>query len=125
MMRHHPVIKRLTIALVLTLITAIACSAGEGIKERMKARLPEIVQMKTGGIIGENASGFLEFVTGKTGSQAVVDEENNDRMSVYSAIAAQQGVSVEKVGKLRSLQIVERANPGEYLKNESGVWYQK
>jgi len=26
---------------------------------------------------------------------------------------------------LRGLQIVEKAQPGEYLKNKDGVWYRK
>jgi uncharacterized protein YdbL (DUF1318 family) len=96
-----------------------------GIKERMIARLPEINQMKAAGVIGENNRGFLEFMAGKTGDAAVVDAENSDRRKVYQAIAKQQGVSPEIVGNRRALQIVAEADPGDWLQNEAGAWYQK
>ena len=116
-------------AALLALFPAVAsmAGAGDGIKERMKERLPEIVGMKAGGIVGENASGYLEFLPGREGEgdRAVVEEENRDRQTVYSAIAAQQGVSADKVGRLRALQIMDKALAGEYLKNEKGEWYRK
>jgi len=99
--------------------------AADGIKERMKKRLPKIVQMKEQGILGENARGYLEFVTEKKPDKALVEKENRDRKTIYSAIAKQQGVSIEKVEKLRGLQIVKKAKQGEYLKNSNGNWYQK
>ncbi|HKK89828.1 MAG TPA: YdbL family protein [Desulfobacteraceae bacterium] len=102
-----------------------AALAADGIKERMKKRLPKIVQMKEQGILGENARGYLEFVTEKKPDKALVEKENRDRKTIYSAIAKQQGVSIEKVEKLRGLQIVKKAKQGEYLKNSNGNWYQK
>ncbi|MBF0303179.1 MAG: YdbL family protein [Desulfamplus sp.] len=95
------------------------------IKDRMKSRLPTIVQMKQKGIIGENAKGYLEYVSGNKINQDVVDSENRDRKEVYSAIAKEQGVSIDKVEKLRAAQIVQKAVSGEYLKKEDGSWYQK
>ncbi len=91
----------------------------------MKLRLPTLVVMKQQGIIGENAFGYLDYVSGLKADTAIVDDENRDRKTVYSAIARQQGVSIEKVEKLRALQIVDKAKPGEYLKKEDGTWYRK
>ena len=91
----------------------------------MKDRLPVIIDLKNKGIIGENNLGYLEFVGADREKQGVVLEENKDREAVYKAIAKNQNTTVEKVGKRRAQQIAEKANPGEWLKNEKGEWYQK
>ena len=104
--------------------TVLRADADE-IKDRMKQRLPVIIQLKQQGFIGENAEGYLEFVSSKKVNEDVVASENSDRKAVYSIIAKQQGVPVEKVGELRAVQIVQKASPGEYLKKSDGTWYRK
>jgi len=112
------------VCFVFSFLIVQAAAAG-GIKERMKQRLPRIVEMKKQGLIGENANGYLEYVTDRQPNKALVENENQDRKKIYSAIAQQQGVTIERVEMLRGLQIVEKAQPGEYLKNKDGVWYRK
>ena len=114
-----------TILAVLVSIVFVHGAFANEIKERMKQRLPVIVQMKLDGVVGENAKGYLEFVTANKVNVDVVEAENSDRKVVYSAISAQQGVDAEIVGTRRALQIVSQAQQGEYLKNEQGVWYKK
>ncbi len=115
------------VAFVCSAILVQTCFAGNirQIKQRMKQRLPIIVKMKHQGIIGENASGYLEFVTNRKINENVVAEENKDRRMVYSMIASQQGVSIQKVENLRALQIVRKAGRGEFLKRKNGTWYRK
>ena len=115
----------LAVVLIVASFFAVQGAFADDIKARMKQRLPEIVSMKSQGIIGENASGYLEFVAAKRVKEDLVAAENRDREAVYSAIAAQQGVAVEIVAKRRAIQIVNQAVKGEYLKNEGGTWYQK
>lgn len=103
----------------------VSNSMADDIKQRMKSRLPTIVQMKQQGIVGENSKGYLEYVSGNKVNQDVVESENRDRKEVYSAIAKEQGVSIEKVEQLRAAQIVQKAVSGEYLKKQDGSWYQK
>lgn len=111
---------------VMFFIVCVASSVGaDDIKGRMKQRLPTIVKMKQQGIIGENAKGYLEYVSTDRSNKDVVDSENRDRKEVYSIIAKQQGVSIEKVEQLRAVQIVQKAVPGEFLKREDGSWYKK
>ncbi len=100
------------------------CLAG-GIKERMKARRPEIKALKAAGIIGENNMGFVAFVGEKREKQDVVDAENNDRKKVYTAIGKQQGAPAGEVGKRRALKIAAKAPKGAWLQNDTGKWYQK
>jgi hypothetical protein len=87
--------------------------------------LPIIKSLKDQGIVGENNKGYLEFVGQKKDKADVINAENKDRKLVYGAIAKQQGTKVELVGKHRAIQIATRANPGEWLQNAAGKWYQK
>ena len=95
------------------------------IKARMKNRLPRIIELKAGGIVGENNQGFLAFIGGNKSEQALVDAENQDRQLVYGAIAKQQGTTADVVGRRRALQIAENAKPGEWLQDAGGKWAQK
>jgi uncharacterized protein YdbL (DUF1318 family) len=117
----------LALFVLLTFTTEGMCFAGAGdIKARMKERLPNIVQMKTDGLIGENNKGFLAFVPGAaTKNENIVTAENKDRQMVYNAIAKQQGTSAALVGERRAIQIAQNASPGEWLQDESGKWYKK
>ena len=116
------------IALFVLLVfsTEANCFAGaDDIKARMKSRLPSISQFKSDGIVGEDNKGYLAFVTSKVKYDDVVRAENTDRKKVYSAIAKQQGTSVDLVGQRRAKQIADRAKSGEWLQRESGEWYKK
>jgi uncharacterized protein YdbL (DUF1318 family) len=91
----------------------------------MIARLPVIKALKGQGIVGENNKGYLEFVGQKKEKEEVVTAENKDRKLVYGAIAKQQGTTVEVVGQHRVVQIANKAQPGEWLQDANGKWYQK
>lgn len=95
------------------------------IKQRMKDRLPRIIELKASGIIGENNQGLLAFVGDNKPDQALVDAENKDRQMVYAAIAKQQGATAAVVGQRRALQIAQRAKPGDWLQDAGGKWFQK
>ena len=118
-----PLMMALVTLMGVLLLSANSLSAG--IKDRMKARIPEIKALKEKGAIGENNKGYLEAI-GKNGAKSgVVAAENKDRKKVYEAIAKKQGVSAAAVGKRRAMQIAEKANPGEWLQGKNGKWYQK
>jgi uncharacterized protein YdbL (DUF1318 family) len=105
-------------------LTDSSAFAGD-LKERFKARLPIIKALKEKQIIGENNKGFLELITDKKEKTDVVDAENSDRRKVYAAIAQQEGTTIEVVGIHRAAQIEKKADPGEWLQDARGRWYQK
>ncbi|MBU4315790.1 MAG: YdbL family protein [Proteobacteria bacterium] len=105
--------------------SALAFADAETIKERMKSRLPAILELKAQGVIGENSQGFLEFVGQAMSGKDVVDAENKDRLAVYEAIGKQNGTTARAVGERRAIQIADGANPKDWLKNAEGKWYQK
>ena len=121
--------KRVTSSSIIIILSVILLSATsaftQDIKERMKNRLPVIIELKNNGIIGENSLGYLEFVGAAREKQEVVMAENKDRETVYKAIAGKQKTTADKVGKRRAQQIAQKADTGEWLKNEKGKWYKK
>jgi len=91
----------------------------------MLKRLPEIVELKKLGIVGENKDGFLQFrVVDKT-QQPVVDAENADRKLVYQSIADKQGTTAEFVGRRRATQLAAKAKRGDWIQKPSGDWIKK
>jgi len=110
---------------LLIVFAAGAFPSAKEIQARMLARLPEIKALKDKGLVGENNQGFLEFVGQQKEKQDVVAAENQDRKMVYEAIAKQQGITVELVGKHRAIQIADKARTGEWLQDANGKWYQK
>ena len=99
--------------------------AGNGIKARMKARLPAIRELKDSRSAGENNQGFLEFLGNAIENRGVVESENSDRRMVYDAIANQQGIQADAVGRLRAIKNAERARPGDMIHNKNNDWTQK
>jgi uncharacterized protein len=122
MLRHIKIV-------IAVIVAGMLCTAGltwaQDLKERMHNRLPEIVDLKTRGVIGENNQGYLEFRSGTREKEDVVNAENKDRRAVYDGIAKKTGTTADLVGQRRALQIAEKAESGEWLQDQSGKWYQK
>lgn len=114
----------LSMALVGILLSSPAVLASD-LQNRMKARLPSIVALKTKGVIGENHQGYLEFVGKSREGKDIVAAENADRKVLYTAVAQKTGASVEQVGQRAALKWKQNLGQGEYFKNEDGTWIQK
>ena len=113
------------VLVLLGVLAVIGTSMADGIKERMKQRLPAIVELKATGIVGENNQGYLAFVTGQKSQEALVADENKDRKSIYTYIAKQQNTSLDLVEKRRAIALAERAAPGEFFQKSDGTWIKK
>ncbi len=110
--------------LILGLFFLVAGAFASDIKSRMMERLPVVKELKAKGVIGENNRGYLEF-RGPKENGNVIAAENQDRKTVYAAIAKQQGVSLDVVEVHRAVMIEKKAVPGEWLQDANGKWYQK
>lgn len=108
-------------------LSFVFCATGfsAGIKERMKQRLPQIVDLKNKGIIGETNTGYLGFITAKKEQQDMVAAENQDRKAIYTQIAKQQNVSIQLVQKRRAESLFSNGTAGHYYQNEAGAWIKK
>ena len=101
----------------------------QDIRTRMKQRIPQIIQLKKAGAIGENEKGYLELIPGaKTSDPAkaaeLVKAENADRTTVYTFIAKKENVAVETVGAMRAAKLTKLAKTGEYIRKD-GKWVKK
>ena len=95
------------------------------IKKNMAERKPKIETLKKAGSIGENKTGYLEVMKDaklEDADKKLVDAENKDRRTVYSAIAKKEGSTVDKVGELRAKTIHANAKEGEYIQGEDDKW---
>lgn len=113
------------ILIVLCLMITAQFVFAAGIKERMKQRLPVIIDLKAKGIVGESNKGYLAFVTGKRAQEGVIASENKDRKKIYNHIAKQQKAAIEFVEQRRAKQIADRAKPGEFIQKPDGSWVKK
>jgi len=96
------------------------------LQKRLKARYPQIQQLKSDGAIGETSDGYVDVVDRKDAKAAatLVEEENADRKAAYKLIADKEGVEVDVVATRAGKRNFERAKAGEWLK-EGGKWKKK
>ncbi|WP_320040657.1 YdbL family protein [uncultured Desulfobacter sp.] len=112
--------------MTLTLFLVFCFSAfADGIQDRMKQRLPQIIALKNRGIIGETNTGYLGFVTGKKEKQDVVSAENEDRKAAYAQIAIKAKESIQVVQRRRAVMLFSNGTKGHYYQNEAGAWVRK
>ncbi len=124
-------VNKLSIIISITLFCILLCSinaqagSAKDIMAKMQARLPEINQLKTKGVIGEGRDGYLALINNSQDNLPLLKAENNDRQKIYTAIARQQGSTIVQVGQRRALQITQRARAGTWLQTNKGTWYRK
>jgi len=83
---------------------------------------------KAAGVVGEQADGFLGFVTGAADPalKAAVAEINAGRAQLYQQVAAKNGVTPVAAGAAAFKQVAEsRLKPGEYYRPAGGAWVRK
>ena len=83
---------------------------------------------KAAGIVGEQADGFLGFVSGAADPalRAAVAEINAGRAEVYREAAAKTGATPEAAGASAYVNAVQpRIKPGQYYKPTGGGWVRK
>ena len=83
---------------------------------------------KARGEVGEQIDGYLGVVAGKSASTAVqsaVREINIGRKQVYSQRARQENVSVDAIAASTGVKQLQKARPGETVRDASGQWRKK
>jgi uncharacterized protein len=87
----------------------------------------EIDAAKRAGTVGEQVDGYLGLVQASAPAevQALVAEVNTRRRTAYEEIATKNGTPVETVARLAGAKLIERAAPGEYVRDDTGAWKQK
>ncbi len=110
---------------LLTLGTASSLSARSmsEVKSAMISRQAGIEALLLSQEVGENNKGLLEtFKTLSEASAKLVEDENKDRQTVYSAIGKKSGASAAVVGSSRASDIRKRAKSGIKVQLPGGEW---
>ena len=83
---------------------------------------------KAAGVVGEQADGFLGFVTASPDPalKTAVAEINAGRAQVYREAAAKSGASPEAAGASAYINaVLPRLKPGQFYKPNGGGWVKK
>lgn len=120
-------------------LAAIVCVAGgfsssvlaqdaeeEAIRNRMLERVDDVDSLKLSGKVGENNVGFLEQRGPLSPDQTkVMNAENADRRSLYTALAKRIGLTTTVVGRGRAEELRKKSAPSVWLQDEDGKWFKK
>lgn len=116
---------KINVLLIVCLIFSSQIVFAQGIKDRIKQRLPAIADLKKKGIIGEDSRGYLGFVTSVRSHEDVIVAANKDRKTIYKHLAKQQNTTVNKIEQIQGKRKAVKAKPGEFLQKQDGSWYKK
>jgi uncharacterized protein len=88
-----------------------------------------LAQARAGGLVGEQADGYLGFVPGASISADLrgrVEQNNIQRRALYTRRAAERNVSVNEMAAAVACEVFEgRIAVGEHYRNEGGQWRQR
>jgi uncharacterized protein YdbL (DUF1318 family) len=119
MMKSNQWTRRFFITLLISLLTVsfAAVAANES----------PLTQPKAAGLIGEQADGYVGFVTQNVPADVrrLVEDVNAKRRAGYQQIAAKQGTPVSEVEKVGGKTAIEKTLPGNYVRDLNGNWYKK
>lgn len=107
-------------------VASAAPTTAQTIQKNMKQRQGAVNALLGKGAVGEANTGFLAARgTLSEEEQKLVNAENQDRKTVYEAIAKQQKVTAAQVGARRAVKIAGLAKSGTWLQDADGKWNRK
>lgn len=103
---------RLPLLLILVLLAAPALAI-------------DLESAKRQGLVGEQPDGYLGAVRPSPEAAELVRSVNEQRRQSYQDLAKRNGLSVDSVATLAGRKLMDRAAPGEYVKDASGRWVRR
>jgi uncharacterized protein YdbL (DUF1318 family) len=110
----------------LALVFAALCAAAPALADPAQSKAL-VDAAKARGEVGEQADGYLGFVTGQAAPdlRAAVAEINAGRADAYRDAAAKTGVTPEAAGQATARQLLARLPGGQFFKPLDGGWTKK
>ena len=104
-------------------LTPAVKSALDGRKDRFE----ELTALKQQGIIGENNKGYVALLKDDGSAEEIVEMENLDRKTIYTAIAEQNGLlsEMDSIENVFAQVQRDKAAPGDKIQTEDGAWITK
>lgn len=93
----------------------------------MPALALSLDEAKSGGLVGERATGYLGIVTAAPNAEvkAMVNDINSKRRALYQQKAAKAGVSVDVMEQRTGQRLQDTTPAGEYIQDANGQWLRK
>jgi uncharacterized protein len=84
-------------------------------------------QLRSTGLVGEQADGYLGLVGSASASvRAQMDQVNIQRRAAYTELATRRGVTIEEAAAATACTLFQtRVGPGQYYRLPDGVWRQR
>jgi uncharacterized protein YdbL (DUF1318 family) len=83
-------------------------------------------EAQTKGLLGENASGYLEMTPrGNAEANTLMNDINLQRKAKYQSIADKQKTDLKSIEKIAGEKITSKLNSGEFFKDADGQWHKK
>ena len=115
--------------MIRVLATAALAAAALALAAPASAQNADLAQARAGGLIGEQADGYLGFVPGASISATLrghVEQNNMQRRQLYTRRANERNVSVNEMAAAVACEVFEsRIALGERYRNEAGQWRQR
>ncbi len=106
--------------------SAVTSDEMEKARDRIIERLPEMGNLWNRGLTGESNEGFVVARSSLRSDQiAMMQNENRDRLILYSYIAEKTGAKLAEVFKVRAKRIAEMAHGGLWVQTPDGHWKRK
>ena len=111
----------------LGLIAGAVALTGATVAVAQSSAKAQVDAAMAAGIVGEQADGFLGFVSGggDAALQAAVREINSRRAEVYREAAERTGATAAAAGQAAFQQLQGRIPSGQYYRPMNGGWTRK
>lgn len=95
--------------------------------DQRRQRYKRLEQMKNLGHVGETYDGYVAQLSGGDDVEALVEEENEDRETIYRTIAEQNnlGSSIGVIEEIFARNQKSAVQPGQKYQNDKGQWITK
>ena len=86
----------------------------------------DLTSAKNAGLIGEQANGYIGFVTAVPADvKSLVKDVNAKRKARYTKIAKSKQIALSDVAKIGGKKAIDKTKPGNYIMREGGRWTKK
>ncbi|GAA3963377.1 YdbL family protein [Allohahella marinimesophila] len=82
----------------------------------------DLESAKAQGLVGEQPNGYLAAVVTSPEAEALVQEINAKREDAYVRVAEKNKIEVSKVGALAGKKLIEKSEPGHFVRLPNGQW---
>lgn len=112
------VVRNILFALVFSLAGLLVTAGG--------ASAQSIDAYKAQGLVGEQADGYLGLVKPASPEiERLIDSINLQRKAHYREIAGKNNTSLRAVEAIAGKELIERAGPGQFVRDANGNWLKK